>query len=124
MLRKMTVTLFFLSILGASGESFAGEHGQWAWLKSYYQAYRDPANYPGRTVYPGSRYGFYGYVRPVPSTDPVPRSMRKTAPPTMYHWSKSVRAETSSASHTNLQADPYSSSQALPESGVYDYWAE
>ena len=116
MFRRMSFAMLFLVSLGTAQSASAGNHGEWAWLKSHYKAYHDPANYPGRTVYPGSRFGFYGYVRPTPATDPVPRSMRKTSPPTMYHWSKSMRA----GDHHGMYAEPH----PVPEAGTYDYYAE
>jgi len=91
MLRTMWGLLAVLGCWGVTEAACAGEHGDWKWLHSYTRAYRDPANHPGRAVYTGSRYGFYGYVRPGAGEDPIPRSMLKTAPPTMYHWSKSTR---------------------------------
>lgn len=109
-------TVAALWLLSCAPVAMAGEHGEKSWVRSYTHAYRDPANYPGRSVYAGSRYGFYGYTRPGAGTDPYPRTMRKVTPPTMYHWSKSAQQQgPSSAGPAEYQP---------PANRAYDYYAE
>lgn len=114
--RAFWIIVTLASLVAGTAQSARAEHGQReqgqseqgqaepgerSWIRSFTKAYRDPANYPGRSVYAGSRYGFSGYARPVAGTDPYPRSMRKVVPPTMYFWSKSSRDNIQAPAHAN-----------------------
>lgn len=109
-------TLAALVLVSCTSFAAADEYGDRSWVRSFTQAYRDPANYPGRSVYSGSRYGFHGYTRYGAGTDPFPRSVRKSVPPTMYFWSKSA------SQGAAFQHEPASANDSA--SGAYDYYAE
>jgi hypothetical protein len=102
--------------VGGAQQLVAADWLDGSWIRSYTQAYRDPANYPGRSVYPGSRFGFSGYTRPLSGTDPYPRTMWKVAPPTMYHWSKTAPRTGPGFYDTG--------EEHAPVNPAYDYYAE
>jgi len=85
---RLLAALFLLVACFAS-PARAGWYRHCPALREYHRRFRSPAEYPGRAVYAGSRYGLHGYHRPNTGLDlPVPRSMKKVAPPTMYYWAR------------------------------------
>jgi len=85
--------LAWILLFGAALPVAVCETGSAAWydqaflLGTYHRRYHSPHEYPGRAIYAGSRRGLYGYRRTdVGLNQPLPRSMQKVAPPTMYYY--------------------------------------
>ena len=77
-MRYLGLLLLVSAIMAVPSSASAG--GPYARFQQRHP-YHNPYLYPGRAVYAGSRYGLYGYYRPDTGLNqPVPHSMKKTAP--------------------------------------------